>query len=200
MDYNKLVDAILSGDKDTADQLFGQAMEEKSFEVMDEIQAQTKVELDESLMELSPKTLGSYIQKASRSARAKSSLAADFKRSGDSSAVKAYKASLAGDKETADKMNSDSEANYKLGKDFERESDGRVKGIARAATKLTKKAMGEESVEEDTVTEKTFLNKIKQKLADADKKKEKEDAAKSLKQTVDGYMSVGQKPKKAGDE
>lgn len=51
----------------------------------------------------------------------------------------------------------------------------------------------EETVQEVTAIGK-FMSKIKTKLADKAKEKEKKDAASSLKQTVDAYMSVGQKP------
>ncbi|UTS52006.1 hypothetical protein [Synechococcus phage BUCT-ZZ01] len=89
MDKKELIDAIASGDMEKADELFGQFMQERAFskigeieqsvvfglgEAVEEIAEELITEeeynaLDEAekeLYELSSKTLGSYVKKASK--------------------------------------------------------------------------------------------------------------------------------------
>ena len=93
------------------------------------------VKEEEQLDELKKSTLGSYINKAASSARTRRGISKDFTRQGDYHLSKG--------------KNKEADVDYELSKDFEKDSNKRLKGIAMATKKLSKE---EVEIDEANVT------------------------------------------------
>ena len=128
---------------------------------------------DVQIDELSKKTLGSYVNKAARSATARTRLSKDFERSADNALVKADKHNWNGPhgsyKPVKTKDSENERVHREISHEFKKDADKRLQGIAKATAKLTKEDVltAEEIARLDELSKKTLGSYIKKATNDA---------------------------------
>jgi hypothetical protein len=124
MDIKNLIDAIVSGNTERADEVFASIMDSKvdaALVGVQEYAEETFMESEEQIDELSKGTLGSYVKKASRSARINSIVGQKFDQ----------KSSLA-------KNKSNKDSNAATAERFKKKAWSREDGVNKAIDRLTK--------------------------------------------------------------
>lgn len=133
----QLIDAIIDGNIDEADKIFDSVLVAKTEEGIDGLASFVEENLfEERISELKSTTLGSYINKAATSIKAKTQVGKNLDNIASSEYSKAHKAEMQGDKESAEKHTAIGDMSRKSAAEFDNEVDKRRKGIAMSTNKI----------------------------------------------------------------